>query len=156
MFRQSFSTPASWLAHELLGLPRHGAVPRYLKLVTTFLLSGLLHFYIDSACSMSVSESGAVRFFITQAFGIMIEDGIQEIWTGFKRHSQYLKGHQAGVQQWEKMIGFAWTVAFLAWSTPVWSYPSIRRQTGEAKDAVLPFSMLQTAFGKPRAGRPAA
>ena len=79
MFRQIFYSHALWFTHKFLRLPCQWLVPRYVKLVTVFFLSGLLHQYIDVTTGMKIRESGSLRVFVAQSFGIMLEDVVQEI-----------------------------------------------------------------------------
>ncbi|MCJ1329385.1 hypothetical protein MMC10_006064 [Thelotrema lepadinum] len=148
MFRQFLTCPATWFTHDVLRLHRHGPLPRYIKLLMVFTLSGLLHHYTDITCGMTVAESGSLTFFVTQAIGIMVEDAIQALWGYYKHWRGHRKGEDERLREWEKRLGWIWTLAFLVWSTPMWSYPAIRRQTGKAKDAVLPFSVLRTVLTK--------
>lgn len=68
-----------------------------------------------------MAESGAVQFFCVQALGIMIEDGVQYLHRRlFKRDS----GAQHSLL--ERCIGYAWVLAFLVWTTPVWIFPVTR------------------------------
>lgn len=142
MFRQPFSSLADFLVHDVLRLTNHRLAARYSKILATFLVSGLLHLAVDLALGMSLSESGSVRFFGTQAIGIALEDGVQAIY----RAVQSGKGPHP--RAWTKTLGYIWVVAFLAWSTPVWVYPAIRINQGGAKDRILPFSVLRLLFGR--------
>ncbi len=79
-----------------------------------FLLSGLLHLLTEVAAhggggpssNLSFHESQCVRFFVTQAIGIMFEDGVQEIlkWFGIVR--------DGNAAWWTKAVGWIWVVAF--------------------------------------------
>jgi hypothetical protein len=80
----------------------------------------MVHHICDYARSLSWQESGAVRFFCTQAFGIMVEDAVQAIYrlvSGEKRDGRHVK-------VWRRVVGWVWTVVFLLfWSTPAWFFP---------------------------------
>ena len=104
--------------------------------------------YTDVALGMSGQESGSIRFFCVQALGIMLEDAVQELWRCWLRRRQKIMNKEVRVGKWEKGAGYLWTLAFIVWSTPAWGYPAIRRQTGKANDAILPFSVLRTMTGR--------
>lgn len=90
---------------------------RYLKVFLTFAVSGAMHVVADGGGGMSMAESGALRFFCTQALGIMLEDSVQEL---------YLRmgGRKGSVLA--KVVGYVWVLGFLSWSSPRWVYPVIR------------------------------
>jgi hypothetical protein len=97
----------------------------------------MLHHLCDYAKGLSWEQSGAVRFFCTQAFGIMVEDAVQAIYrsvSGEKRDGQQ-------VQAWKQVVGWVWVVVFLLfWSTPAWFFP------GAVGDSELtPVSIVRVA-----------
>lgn len=67
------------------------------------------------AASIPPKDSGAMRFFCTQALGIMLEDGAQEVFRRF--------GGKPGLPS--RLLGYVWIVMFLSWSTAAWLYPAI-------------------------------
>ena len=42
-----------------------------------------------------------------------------------------------------KVIGFAWVIAFLGWSTPAMMYPAARLNAGGGVHTLLPFSVVR-------------
>jgi Membrane bound O-acyl transferase family len=151
MLRQSFSSPANFLAHDVLRLTEHRLTARYTKLLATFFVSGLMHMAVDMSLGMPPSESGSVRFFCTQALGIMFEDGMQAICRSARRRrggsssNASAKAESQPPTNWARALGYVWVLAFMSWSTPVWVYPAIWMNKGEeaAKDALLPFSVVR-------------
>lgn len=145
MFRQPFSSIGNFLVEDIFCLTNHRLILRYSKILATFFVSGLLHLVADLALGMSLSESGSVRFFCTQALGIAIEDSVQAIFRAVCGG----KGRMSTQRQaWARSIGYVWVGAFLAWSTPVWVYPAIRMNKGGADDRILPFSVLRLLLGR--------
>jgi len=140
-FRQTFSSPSNYLAHVILRLPSTGLVQRYVKILTTFFISGLLHLAVDLALGMSFSESGSVPFFLTQALGIILEDGVQAIYRSRSKDSAGTDDREPPL--WARVLGYFWLVVFMAWSTPIWSYPAIRRN----QESILPFSLFGLLMG---------
>ena len=109
---------------------------RYTVLILTFAISGIFHQFGDVASGVPWEEAGAVRFFIMEAIGIMIEDTVQGIYRllrGQKRTPDKPTG-------WKHALGLAWVLIWLTWTTPVWVYPVAQRSTGQA---ILPFSLLR-------------
>lgn len=105
--------PARFITYDVLRLPRTGLIQRYTFTFFVFFVSGCLHTINDMGASIPISDSGALRFFCTQAFGIMFEDGTQEIYRRL--------GGQSGPLS--RMLGYLWVLAFLSWSTAAWQYP---------------------------------
>ncbi len=139
MYRQTFGSPARFLVHDVLRIPQHTLVARYSRILSTFFISGLLHLSTDIAVGIKFGESGSIRFFCTQALGILLEDGVQALY-----HYSIPKEQRSWkTANLAKIIGYVWLGGFLAWSTPTWAYPALRRITGEATDLVVPFSILK-------------
>ena len=90
---------------------------------------------------LSFHNSQCVRFFITQALGIMLEDGVQEVATRLG-----ILGKEK-TKWWMKAVGWVWLMVFLGWSTPALMYPAARLNTGKGKDVLLPFSVIQALKG---------
>lgn len=140
MFRQTFGGPARFLIHDVLQIPQNTLWARYGKIFATFFISGLLHLLPDIVVGMTSGESGAIQFFCTQAFGILFEDCVQELY-----HRIRPREHRSSQERsWAKIVGYAWLCVFLSWSTPVWTYPAMRRNGGDAKDAILPYSIMKS------------
>ena len=135
-------------SHELRANGFPGAA-RYAELVGAFAVSGLLHAGIDYALGMAWGESGAIRFYLTQAGGIVLEDAVQAMWRARRARKEGKVGKGDGemtreeTPSWAKVVGYVWVVVFLTWSTPVYVYPAIRRNRGEEKGRILPFSLLR-------------
>ena len=68
------------------------------------------------------------KFFLLQAFGIMVEDAVQA-----------LTERLAMLRPMRRLIGYSWVGVFLVWSTPVWMFPPMRQ--GDSGQMV-PFSIV--------------
>ena len=143
MFRQTFGGPARFLVHDILHIPPNTLTARYAKILATFFVSGLLHLSTDLAGGIPLAESGAVRFFCTQALGICLEDSVQAVYRHFVPKKVLENSRSASREYLVQIIGYIWLILFLSWSTPVWVFPAIRRNTGTAEDRILPFSILE-------------
>ena len=77
---------------------------------------------VDYGVTVWPSESGALRFFLVQAFGIVVEDTFQAAYysiSGKQRAEKAPLSH--------KLFGYLWFLIFLTWSTPPYSYPLMRQ-----------------------------
>ena len=142
--RRSFVSISDSLVYSLLCLRKHTLIARYTHLIIVFLLSGILHtvtevaahYDPDDGTTISFRDSQCIRFFLTQALGIMIEDGVQKavrtVWPDRTR-----------IETLERVIGWMWVLGFLGWSTPAIMYPAASLNTGTGKDRLLPISIFQ-------------
>ena len=139
--RKKFTTIARWLTFDILGLPRkYGILTRYVQLLLAFLISGVLHQAIELAQGIRWQESGAVEFYVLMAGGIMLEDWMMWVWG--KRSNQGEEEERGPLRWWQKVVGYVWVALFFSWTTPVWAYPQLRRNTGAVSDCPLPFSVI--------------
>lgn len=99
------------------------------------MISGVLHRVGDMAGGTPWQESGALRSFMMQALGIIIEDVAQGIFRTVK-HQERSPGRPEG---WKRALGSIWLVFWLFWTTPDWNYPIAERSLGQG---ILPFSLL--------------
>lgn len=112
---------SNFFSHDVLHLAKHTILARYLNIFIAFFLSGVIHIASDHGLTILPCESGAVRFFLTQAFGIVLEDAFQAVY-----YNASGKPRPAKAPLLHKVVGYIWLILFLAWSTPVWSYPQFR------------------------------
>lgn len=141
--RKMCTKPARYITFKVFQLPRTMSAPslplrlisRYTELTLVFYISGLLHLGIDTVQGISWRESGAVRFFVMMAVGIMLEDGVQ--WA-----FRVLTSRKNTNAVWAKVIGYIWVLLYLSWATPIWAYPALRRNTGGPETEIFPFSVF--------------
>jgi len=72
--------PAAPIARQIPRLPKGDLWARYLKIILTFIISGLIHAAADIAGGIPFEKQGTIRFFVTQAFGIIIEDTVEALY----------------------------------------------------------------------------
>ena len=132
-----FLSISNFILHDILNLPRGKAAVRYLHLLLVFSASGIMHVFIDIAAGMNLRQSGALRFFYTQATGILIED------SAIKTYCYILASDKnRRLLREEKMVGYLWVALFMTWSTPVYLYPILYRSRAGLNDSVVPFSIV--------------
>lgn len=146
MFRQPFSGAAAFLVHDIFRSPKTGVVQRYSKIFAIFFISGLLHLLTDIGSGISFHESGSLRFFCTQVLGIIIEDAVQALFCSTR--DGFNGSRRSSPARWTRVVGFLWLTCFMVWSTPVRAYPAMRRDKGEEKDNILPFSVMKSILGQ--------
>lgn len=122
--------------HDVLRLPKRTVVARYSNIFLAFFLSGLIHISSDHGTMLLPDESGAIRFFLTQTLGIVLEDAFQAAY-------YYLSGQKRAAKAplRHKIVGYVWLVLFLSWSTPAWSYPQFR-SIRSGVDCLFPFTIF--------------
>lgn len=76
-----------------------------------------------------------MRFFMTQAFGLILEDCVLKL---YKRCPSYMQMPNALT----RTIGFAWVSVFLIWSVPAYMYPMLWRANQGLQDSTIPFSLF--------------
>lgn len=143
--RKKLTKPARYITFGVFGLPRPSAtnsrllklLARYTEVFFVFLISGILHHTIEVAQGLAWSESGAITFFLMMAAGIMFEDAVQSVFY------DSLVGEAKRGRWWGRGIGYVWVLGFFAYATPFWAYPSLRKNTGDWRNNVLPFSLME-------------
>jgi hypothetical protein len=103
---RKLSSMSSFLVSVLTRSQRRNAMTMLLSLAMTFLLSGMVHFMVDLGVGILGSESGAVQFFLLQAFAIWFDETAKEIYKAIVSRSLRFN-------LLEKLVGYAWVVAFL-------------------------------------------
>ena len=143
--RQRLTGLAHFITYHVLGLSKGTPPSRYIFLLLTFVISGTFHALADVGTGLTWSESGSLRFFVTQALGIMVEDGVQAVFHSWRDKGE---GASAGIGRLlTRYVGYCWVAVWMCWSGPAWFYPQLRHQTGGEWDKLLPFSILETFFG---------
>lgn len=138
---------ADFMTYDLLHLPRGSFIARYSNIFFVFFLSGVVHYVADFSGTESLDPYGASLFFVTQVFGIILEDAVQAAY-------RPVCGHSTSPDQsplWTRIVGYIWVAAFLLfWTTPAWFYPNAHVQNPEGLQELklLPFSVVRLL--KPR------
>ncbi|KAM7197955.1 Membrane bound O-acyl transferase family domain containing protein, partial [Naviculisporaceae sp. PSN 640] len=112
-------------------------ISRYSRLLLAFLISGVHHMNIDRAMGVPAGESvGAVVMWTVHAGAIMLEDATGYLLSSRNVAQGLLKKHPR-TRRW---LGYLWVLVFLVWSTPVYTYPSMRLGIKTADS--LPFRLV--------------
>ena len=141
--RATFEGISNHIIQDLLHLSKGSLVARYFNIYIVFIVSGLLHLGTDFGVGVTLRESGALQFFCTLATGIMFEDAVEANWS-------YVVGPNRPGQPtplWQRCVGYSWTILFMCWCTPRWTYPLIERHRAGI-DELYPFGVAQYVIRK--------
>ncbi|EFQ35402.1 tat pathway signal sequence [Colletotrichum graminicola] len=113
--RQKSGSPAHYMTYSILGFRKGGIFARYLHLFLTFIVSAVIHLLAEEyPWGIDWDRSGTMRFFMAQAFGILLEDLVQS--TLGTREPRW----------WTKAMGWIWVSLFVFWSSPMHFYPRLQ------------------------------
>ena len=118
-------------------MPPRALKSRYTKVLMVFVTSAFMHRLIDISAGLSISSSGAIQFFCTQALGVLVEDLVVNAYSTLRG-----LGHNQPATLAERAIGFVWVGSFLAWSLPAYLYPMLYRSNMGLNDSVAPASIV--------------
>jgi hypothetical protein len=129
--RQKSGSPAYYITYSALGLSKRGTIARYVHLFLTFITSAIIHLLAEEyPWGIDWDRSGTMRFFVTQTFGILLEDLVQ---TTFGSHEP---------RWWTKAVGWGWVSLFTFWSSPSHFYPRLQ-VLDSGNGGVPPISVLR-------------
>lgn len=94
-----------------------------------------MHFLIDISAGVPVRKSGAIPFFCTQAFGIVLEDAAMKMYS----YITVYVNRRFPVPV-EGVLGFTWVGLVLVCPTPMYVYPMMYRSAVGLVDVIVPFS----------------
>ncbi|KAH9479901.1 Acetyltransferase ataH [Psilocybe cubensis] len=107
--RRMVSAHGKHFANVFLGYPKGTLMSAYLQLFVAFLVSGIIHGTADFVAIRNVTSFYRnILFFTLQAAAIAFEDGM------------IFLGKRMKLERVPKALGYAWVVAWLALSGPIW------------------------------------
>jgi len=130
---RKFSSIAHYTVHQWLNLPRGTLVSRYLRIVLAFLSSGFMHLLDDFASGVKFQDSGAMRFFIAQGLGMVIEDIF---------YKKYRSSTTVIPKNISRVLGYVWVSLYLTWTVPAYIYPMMWRTNQGFNDSTIPFTFF--------------
>ncbi|KAK2810595.1 hypothetical protein FQN50_002852 [Emmonsiellopsis sp. PD_5] len=126
MLRWPLTSLSTYTTRHLLRLRHPSLAERYLNILLVFTLSAIVHIISNHACGLTTNDLGVVLFFTAPAFGIMFEDGVQEVWRR-ARVERYLPRVLVGVMRVVKrVVGYLWLMGFLSVTGPWFLYAMSR------------------------------
>lgn len=141
--RRPFTSISNYLARDILNLPRSSTLERYTNIFIVFLISAIFHVVVDILQSIPIERSGSMPFYLAFVLGIMLEDGVQEIW---KRTRLSGTSREATVQlstditpSWGRAIGLIWVIMWFGVTSTWYFTPMIQSTTEDLR--MVPFSV---------------
>lgn len=114
---QSFSYHAGILCTRVARLRDRTAV-RYASNLTVFLMSGLMHAFVDWRRGAKCALQTNMWYWSIQPLAFVLEDAVQYVWTRFVRPKPVTKTGQVILRGIERCVGYAWVLVWLSWSYP--------------------------------------
>ncbi|KAJ5716853.1 hypothetical protein N7488_002499 [Penicillium malachiteum] len=149
LVRQPFGSVSTFITRDILGLPPKSSIEQYTVVLLVFFFSGGLHVVLDIVQGIPGEESGAMLLFMTAGLGLMIEDGIKDLWrkvSASRRAGESRK--DTPVPLWQKIVGFMWAMGWLGLTSTWYFYPQMVRPENQN---LVPWS-LASKFGLPVVG----
>ncbi|CAG7921781.1 unnamed protein product [Penicillium olsonii] len=142
--RQPFTSISNYLARNVLNLTRSSILERYTNLFIVFLISAIFHVVVDILQSVPIDKSGSMPFYLAFVAGIMIEDGVQEMWKFASSGSSRgvtTKVLPESTPLWRRAIGALWVALWLG-VTSTWYFTPMIQSTSEDL-RIVPFSLAK-------------
>ncbi|KAI1212104.1 membrane bound O-acyl transferase family-domain-containing protein [Annulohypoxylon truncatum] len=124
-------TFSSFFIHDVLRIRKNTKLARFLRVWVVFFISGVIHVAIDSSAGIPVQDSGALRFFLIQPLGIIVEDVV----------GPYLSPLTSEYRIVQRCLGFIWVGLWMAWTAPGYLYPIINK-SDPGDGGVVPVSII--------------
>lgn len=114
-----------------------------MNIFIVFFLSGVLHVLTDRIQAIPFEYSGAIIMFPMTGFGVMFEDGVQELWK--RSNPPATKASSSDDDSapllWQRIVGYIWTLTWLAVVSTYYLYP-IYELPGELT-TLVPLSLTE-------------
>jgi hypothetical protein len=103
--------------------------------VLAFGISGWIHQRSEALCGVPAHEQTALWFFGLQPLGIVVETAVAAAYRAAVPPARRLPRFV------ERAVGHVWTVAFMLWLAPNWTFP-IMRSVVPGRDRVVPVGVV--------------
>lgn len=123
--RQPFTSLGNFVSRDVFNLPRSSILERHTNLFVIFFISSVFHVIVDLIQSVPMEYSGSIPFYLAFVPGIMLEDGVQQLWERLfpeKRASS----QQAEPPFWQRIVGFVWVMVWLGITSTWYFTPMIQ------------------------------
>ncbi|KAL2834696.1 membrane bound O-acyl transferase family-domain-containing protein [Aspergillus pseudoustus] len=137
MLRWPITAWSRFITRDVLRLPSPSLVERYLNIGLAFFLSGVVHEFATATIGMPYSEAGSLTFFSLFVVGIMIEDGVQAVYSWMSNG-----GPPQPTPLWIKIIGYIWVILWFTLTTPGFTYDLIHTFANSPK--LLPHRVTES------------
>ncbi|KAI2707625.1 hypothetical protein CBS147332_6683 [Penicillium roqueforti] len=141
--RQPFTSISNFIARDVLHLTRSSMLERYTNIFIVFLISAMFHVMVDILQSVPMERSGSMPFYLSFVFGIMLEDGVQNIWKRVQAPENWQEVKQSSgiVPLWKRAVGMVWVMLWLGITSTWYFTPMIQSTNDDLR--VIPFSVAR-------------
>jgi hypothetical protein len=142
--RQPFTSIGNFVARDVMNLTRSSILERYTNLFIVFLVSAMFHVIVDILQSIPMEISGSMPFYLAFVLGIMLEDGVQNIWKRLQTPDEgKMEANQSSglVPLWKRAAGLVWVMLWLGVTSTWYFTPMIRSTNDDLR--VIPFSVAK-------------
>lgn len=142
--RQPFTSISSFIARDVLRLTRSSTLERYTNLSIVFLVSAIFHVIVDILQSIPMERSGSIPFYLAFIIGIMLEDGVQNLWKRLQTPESGQDEEKRSsdiVPLWKRAAGMLWVMLWLG-VTSTWYFTPMIQSTNDDMQ-VIPFSVVK-------------
>ncbi|KAJ6132950.1 hypothetical protein N7471_008165 [Penicillium samsonianum] len=151
--RQPFTSISNFIARDVLNLTQYSILERYTNIFIVFLISAIFHVIVDILQSVPMESSGSMPFYLAFVFGIMLEDGVQNIWKRVQiSDNEHEKTKQSSgiVPLWKRATGLVWVMLWLGVTSTWYFTPMIQSTNDDLR--VIPFSIAKYIGFQPLIG----
>lgn len=139
--RQPFTSISNFIARDILHLTRSSILERYTNIFIVFLISAIFHVLVDILQSIPMEMSGSMPFYLAFVFGIMLEDGVQNIWKRVQTpdiRQEEAQQPSGIVPLWKRGAGMVWVMLWLGVTSTWYFTPMIQSTNDDLR--MIPFS----------------
>ncbi|KAL4765042.1 wax synthase family protein [Aspergillus foveolatus] len=127
--RQPLASNATFLA-ALAGFAPKSTGAHWIRVLITFVESGVVHSACDMGFGIPFGESGGVAFFSLQILGLLLESVCQSIAARV--------GLRTG-PSFSRAVGYIWVSVFMLWTAPVWANPILVNLASDGVKVMSPW-----------------
>ncbi|KAJ6087134.1 hypothetical protein N7467_006048 [Penicillium canescens] len=135
--RRPFTSISNFVSRDVLKLTRSSLLERYTNISIVFLVSAIFHVIVDILQSIPTEKSGSIPFYLAFVLGIMLEDGVQELWKHLQpRNEPEMEAKRSTkevVPLWKRSIGLVWVMLWLGVTSTWYFTPMIQATTEDMR-----------------------
>lgn len=141
ILRQPFTSVSRFITRDLLSLPRPSLLERYTNIFVVFLLSGILHLLINIGQCIPLHYSTAMQYFLSFVLGIMLEDGVQALYSNIRPSAAASEKRDTASPLWRKAVGFVWVIVWMGVTSTNYFHP-MQEAAGDGF-VMVPFNLAE-------------
>ncbi|KAJ5766585.1 uncharacterized protein N7511_004201 [Penicillium nucicola] len=130
--RRPFTSISNYVSRDVLHLSRSSLLERYTNISIVFIVSAAFHIIVDILQSIPMGRSGSIPFYLAFILGIMLEDGVQELWKHMQARSEPPSAKE-DVPLWKRLVGLVWVMLWLGVTSTWYFTPMIQSTTKDIR-----------------------